>query len=65
MSSGFETDKITIVLHSFNFFGVLVLELARTVINKLDINQSDLWDELHNINITKGDIVNNQRNIQN
>ena len=33
MSSGFETNKITIVLHSFNFFGVLVLELARTFQN--------------------------------
>jgi hypothetical protein len=25
MSSGFETNKITIVLHSFNLFGVLCL----------------------------------------
>ena len=30
-----------------------------TVINKLDINQCDLWEELHNINKTNVDIVNN------
>ena len=35
------------------------------VINKLDTNQSDLWDEVNKINKTNDDILNNQKYIQN
>ena len=35
------------------------------VINKLDTNQCDLWDEVNKINKTNDDILNNQKYIQN